>query len=233
MASLRWHVIRKILGRIRPGNVLEIGCGQGSVGARIARRAEYIGLEQDTQSYLTAKARIEPAGGRVLNGGLDMVTGPFDLVCAFEVIEHVEDDAAALREWTALVQPAGSVLLSVPAWPERFGAWDELVGHYRRYTPERLEGMVREAGCSDFEYTLYGWPLGYVTEPIRNQMARRRRAGGTEEGSMSARTAKSGRLLQPGALGGIVIQAGTVPFAALQRLRPGSGIGLVGVGRVL
>ena len=229
-ATLRWSVVEPILDRLKPRRVLEIGCGQGAFGARIAAGAEYVGLERDSQSFDVARSRIVPAGGRVLFGDLDALDDPcpFDLVCAFEVLEHIERDIDAIREWTRFAAPDGAILVSVPAWPDRFGAWDTLVGHYRRYTPYQLDETLLGAGLRDVEHTMYGWPLGYVTEPVRNVIARRSLA--RDPGSMEERTGRSGRSLQGSGVVGRVVMTAASPFVYAQRLRPARGVGIVGLG---
>ncbi len=229
-ATLRWSVVESMLDRLKPGRVLEIGCGQGGFGARMAARAEYVGIERDSESFGVARSRIAPAGGRVLLGDVDALdeSRPFDLVCAFEVLEHVERDVDAVRDWSRFVAPDGTIVVSVPAWPDRFGAWDALVGHYRRYTPEQLDETLLRAGLRDVEHTMYGWPLGYVTEPVRNVIARR--SLGRDPGSMEERTAKSGRSLQGHGVVGRAMMTAASPFVYVQRLRPASGVGIVGLG---
>ena len=120
--------------------MLEVGCGQGAVGARIAARADYVGVEPDAQSCAVARSGSSPGAASVVHGtDADVEPGrTFDLVCAFEVLEHIEDDVGALRAWADPVGPGGHLLLSVPAGPERFGPMDELVGHFRRYDEEDL-----------------------------------------------------------------------------------------------
>jgi SAM-dependent methyltransferase len=229
-ATLRWSIVESVLERLKPGRVLEIGCGQGGFGARLASRSEYIGVEMDPESFGVARNRIEAVGGRVLRGDLEALDDPrpFDLVCAFEVLEHIEEDAEAVNQWSRLLSPAGSILVSVPAWPHRFGAGDTLVGHYRRYTPDQLDEILLGAGLRDVEHTMYGWPLGYVTEPVRNAISRRALAG--NHGSMEERTARSGRTFQShGAVGRAMMMAAS-PFVYAQRLRPRSGVGIIGVG---
>jgi len=232
MATLRWSVVRRVLDELRPRRVLEIGCGQGGFGARLAGQAEYMGVEPDEQSHQVARDRIGPLGGRVLHGTSDLITpdDKYDLVCAFEVIEHIEDDAGALVDWSSRVAPGGSILVSVPAWPQRYGPMDKLVGHYRRYTPEQLDEVLHKTGAEDVRHTLYGWPLGYALESVRNRIAQRR--GSASEEPMQTRSAGSGRLLQPKAVAGLAVRAGVTPFAALQRLRPTAGTGLVGTARM-
>ena len=229
-AALRWAVVHSQLDGLAPRRVLEVGCGLGGFGARLAARSSYLGVEPDEQSFEIARPRILSAGGEVLHGTIDLIPpeDQFDLVCAFEVLEHLEDDDAALAAWAARVAPGGSLIVSVPAWPDRFGPSDEHVGHYRRYRPDQLDAALRRAGCDSVRHVLYAWPLGFALDAARNWMARRQ----TSDASMAERTLGSGRSLQPrGAVSGWAIRIGTIPFIELQRLRPTAGTGLVGVGR--
>jgi len=228
-AWLRYDVVARSLDRLHPATVLEIGCGQGAFGARVAGRTAYLGLEPDPESYAVAAERISAHGGQVKQATtreLDPGKG-YDLVCAFEVLEHIEDDRAALLDWVRFIRPGGHLVISVPADPSRFGPMDERVGHFRRYSVERLESLVRECGLVEVSTTVYGWPLGYALEAVHN-WRESRRPSAPAEASMAERTASSGRLIQPTKRAtGLAIAAATVPFRGLQRLRPTAGIGLV------
>ncbi|MEJ3747690.1 class I SAM-dependent methyltransferase [Actinomycetes bacterium KLBMP 9797] len=232
-AALRWAVVRSAVRKVAPSTILELGCGRGGFGARLARMATYTAVEPDETSWQAAHDQITPSGGTVVHGDHHKVPDPgtYDLVCAFEVLEHLADDAAALEEWLPLVRPGGHLLLSVPADPERFGAWDELVGHYRRYSSEQLGACLAAAGAVDITLRHYAWPLGYALDAVRDKLASRRT--GTVEGSTAEeRTAGSGRVLQPSKrLAGLAIQAGVAPFTALQSLSPRKGPGLVALAR--
>ena len=241
-AWLRYDLIRRHLVRLsRSGElrtVLEVGMGQGAVAVRLAERLDYTGVELDTVSLGIARERLAVGGrGVALGGMLDDVLDPgarFDLVCAFEVLEHIEDDAAALHEWVARVRPGGYVLLSVPAFAERFAAADEMAGHFRRYSPDGLAGRLTGAGLTDVDIQVYGGPLGLVLEAGRNAYARRqKRVHGTDwhGATVAERTAGSGRVLQPPAALGVLTQAGTAPFRLLNRSLPGRGTGLVALAR--
>ncbi len=172
-AWLRYDVVRRLLPT-GARTALEIGAGQGSVGAELARRYDYLGLEPDPLSYERAAQRVG-AAGRVLNIALEELSGAetFDLVCAFEVLEHIEDDRAALAAWIERIVPGGWLLVSVPAGPDRFGASDVKVGHFRRYDREGLRELLESAGLEDVDVRTYGFPIGYALEVVRNAVVKR------------------------------------------------------------
>ncbi|TFV62914.1 UNVERIFIED_ORG: class I SAM-dependent methyltransferase [Bacillus sp. AZ43] len=233
-AFLRWDVVERVLDDLQPKTILELGCGQGAAGARMAARADYLAAEPDETSRAVATARIEPHGGTVLAGDHTAVPvgRTFDVVCAFEVLEHIENDAKVLEEWRRFVRPGGHLLLSMPAWQDRFGPMDEQVGHFRRYDPEALRVLLESAGFTDVRTTLYGWPLGYALEWVRNWAAKRE--SGTSARSMADRTALSGRFRQPDdhSLVGYGVAVATWPFRQVQRLFPNRGVGLVTTARL-
>jgi SAM-dependent methyltransferase len=216
-AWLRYDAISRQLRRATDvRSVLEIGAGQGAVGVMLARRYAYTGLEPDPTSFATARSRFARAGVReMVNGDLTALGSgaAFDLVCAFEVLEHIEDDAAVIAEWVTAIRPGGWLLLSVPAGRDRVGAADRKVGHYRRYDREDLAALLTAAGLVDTSLVTYGFPAGYVLEAGRNMLARRLQT----RDSMSDRTAASGRWLQPPDWAASATWALGLSFRALQR----------------
>lgn len=226
-AWLRYDVIRAHVRSLRPSTILEFGVGGGAVGARLAAAAErYVGYEPDVESRALATARLRGRG--VIVDDLDDVGGPFSLVCAFEVLEHLDDDIGVLRDWAEHVEPGGHLMLSVPAFSDRMGAWDHRVGHLRRYDPEVLRERLAAAGLDVVEVRAVGFPLGHALEAARNLIARRDRPD--PDASMAERTAGSGRTYQP-SRAGWVTQAATWPFRLVQRRFPERGTGLVALAR--
>lgn len=234
MGTLRWDIVQRLLPVERGASILEVGCGEGAVAARLARRYDYLGVELDAASAATAAGRLAVIGrGEVRHGDLSSVepARTFDLVLAFEVIEHIEDDVAALADWVRRLRAGGRLIVSTPAYQSRYGPMDELVGHFRRYEPARLAELLRDAGLSDAHVVHYGTPVAYVIEPVRNLIARRR-IGPAQLESMAERTGHSGRMLQPrGRTLGVVIDAVTAPAKAVQRRFPRRGPVLVASGR--
>jgi SAM-dependent methyltransferase len=231
-AQLRWDVVRPIMTILSPSTTIEIGTGQGAMGARIATMTSrsYMGLELDETSFELAKARIEPLGGVIHRERLEVIDpAPAQLVCAFEVLEHIEDDRGALETWVRYVAPGGHLLLSVPAHQRRFGPMDTHAGHFRRYSPAELSELVRGAGLVDVVVRLYGAPLGYALEAVRNRIDAKRLADARASGvTMETLTAASGRTFQfeRRSWRSDLATIGTLPFRYLQRVWP-DGVGLV------
>jgi SAM-dependent methyltransferase len=82
--------------------------------------------------------------------------GAFDLVAAFDVVEHVDDDDAALSELARVAAPKSTLLLSAPLHPSRWTKFDDLVGHRRRYEPAELMGKLARHGLSVAGTAAYG-----------------------------------------------------------------------------
>lgn len=228
-AWMRYDIVRRML----PAgihDVLDIGCGQAAIGVRLAQRYTYVGVELDPTSAAVATQRISHLGrGTVHQGTVDVLGDrTFDLACAFEVLEHIDDDAGALTQWSSHLNPGGWLLISVPAFQSRYGPADELVGHFRRYNPESLREVLEKAGFKDIDLRQYGMPLGYALETARNTIAKRRLTQRTAPTTVVDRTAGSGRLLQPkNGWGGVINRWGTAPFRVTQRFFPASGPGLI------
>lgn len=228
-AWMRWDEVSRWMPS-GARDVLEVGCGQGGFGARLAGHYEYTGIEMDALASAVARARIEAVGnGRVIHGNMSSLEPEalFDIVCAFEVIEHIEEDLAALAEWVERLRPGGWLILSTPAFQKRFDAADVMAGHFRRYEPSDMSRMLGGLGLCNVDVRQFGGPLGYVLEAGRNHVGRRRNSR-ESDASKAELTSGSGRLLQPSTrLQGAVTASMTWPFRQLQRASPGHGPGLV------
>jgi SAM-dependent methyltransferase len=216
-AWLRYDLIERTLSGLDPlESILEVGAGRGALGARLALRYRYVGVEPDEQSCADAKEVLGRLGsGEMVCGDVTALAREetFDAVCAFEVLEHIEDDAGALRAWRERVRPDGWLIMSVPLYQRRYAAADRFVGHFRRYDPEPLADLLRETGFADVRIQTFGFPLGHVLETSRNLLARVAKPDESRE----ARTRASGRRFQPSGRAGLLTQAMSAPFRLLQR----------------
>jgi len=137
------------LGVRPPARVLDAGCGWGvtlEALDRLGYRATGLDVSQ------RALERIDRPDRRLVLADLSrpLPTGAeaeaFDAVLALDVIEHLDDDRAAVSRLGALARPGGLVLVSVPALPELFGEFDAIQGHRRRYRPETLTRAFEGSG---------------------------------------------------------------------------------------
>ena len=137
---------------------LEIGCGTGFVlqGMREALPdVELSGAELSAEGLEVARRRLP--GVQLLE--LDVLSMPFDeafdVVGAFDVLEHVDADELALRGILRAVKRGGGVIFTVPQHPRLWSALDELAGHHRRYTRRELVAKLERAGFVDIQTTSF------------------------------------------------------------------------------
>ena len=94
-----------------------------------------------------ALSRLNACGGLAMLGEITALPYPdrsFNLVCAFDIVEHVEDDQQVFRELSRVAKDDATVIFSVPLHPARWSAFDALVGHVRRYDPADLLAILEE-----------------------------------------------------------------------------------------
>ena len=136
-----------IVRRARPwvrGRVLDVGAGVGTHTERLAQLADdVVAVEPDRQLAEILRARVDAT---VVVGDATTVEGRFDAIACFNVLEHIEDDRAALRRFHELLQARSHLLLLVPAHPRLFGTLDRTFEHARRYTATGLRAKLVDAG---------------------------------------------------------------------------------------
>ncbi|HSZ14100.1 MAG TPA: class I SAM-dependent methyltransferase [Solirubrobacteraceae bacterium] len=143
------------LGLPTPARVLDAGCGSGRNMVELARLGSVTGVELSDTSVALARQR---GVGEVVEGSvleMPFADDSFDLAVSLDVIEHLEDDLAALRELRRTVAPGGSLLVTVPAYQWLWSGHDEINHHHRRYTRRTLQRVAEQAGWSQLRTTYF------------------------------------------------------------------------------
>lgn len=147
----RLRLIRWVFSRFfaNSANLLEIGCGTGFMLSGF--RQSYPNLKLTGSEVLSEGldvARQRLPGARLLQ--MDARKIPFfeefDVVCAFDVIEHIEDHRAVLRQMWESAKPGGGIIITVPQHPWLWSGQDVIAGHRRRYRRNELRNLLQEAG---------------------------------------------------------------------------------------
>lgn len=182
-ASSLNELVASMLG---PGSVLDAGCGSGSLSALLQRRGRQVTSRDVSPAMVElTEANLAREGlstERVRLGGVFEIAeeGVFDNVVALDVIEHIEDDVAAVAALARAMRPGGRLVLSVPALPALYGPKDEAVGHYRRYTPASLGAAVRGARLEIERmrwWNVLGVPMVWAGNRLRRRVDGGWRAG--------------------------------------------------------
>jgi SAM-dependent methyltransferase len=144
----RREILAKVIGRyVSPGGaILDVGCGTGFVLEELKDRYEVHGLDAAEVAVDFCHQKGLPNVHLGILGETDFGRRDFDLVTFLDVIEHLDDDVAAMKNARALMKKDGLLLVTVPAFQFLWSAHDVVHHHRRRYTRTDLERAVRAAG---------------------------------------------------------------------------------------
>lgn len=164
---LRRERIQRLLKGSQPGVLLEIGCGAGTLLHELTQRGFACEALETSPSALAIARHVN--GNKVVfhQSAQAHWEGKFDYLLAFEVLEHIEDDPAALAAWHSWIKPGGVMLMSVPAHMHMWTASDVWAGHFRRYERAELIDLVSSSGFNVEHCETYGFPLANLISPLR------------------------------------------------------------------
>ncbi|MDQ2724090.1 MAG: class I SAM-dependent methyltransferase [Actinomycetota bacterium] len=171
-------VLRRHLGP--PGgtarSVLDVGCGTGEMVDMLRQFGTVTALDGAPEAVAYCRRRFGDQVDVRMGGVPESVAGMsgFDLVSAFDVIEHLDDDRGALRTLRDALVPGGTLAVTVPAFMCLWGPHDELNGHRRRYTPRELREALVAAGLVVDRVSCFNTWLFPVVAGVR--AVRRRRS---------------------------------------------------------
>ena len=139
-------------------SLLEVGCGSGIVLASIHEALpdlRLVGVELYAEGLTIARRRLPDAELLQLDAKELPFENKFDVVGAFDVIEHIDEDDLVLERMVRAATPGGGVMVLVPQHPWLWSAHDEVMEHRRRYTRRELVGKAERAGIQVTELTSF------------------------------------------------------------------------------
>ena len=152
LAGFVEQICRQVPDR-RP-RILDVGCG---TGANLLMLSEYgdaegVDISEDALAFCRERGldKVRLGAGEQL----PYDDGTFDLVTALDVVEHMDDDLAGLREMRRVLRPGGRALLFVPTFMFLWGLQDDVSNHRRRYRLPELRRVLEQAGF-EIERTTY------------------------------------------------------------------------------
>lgn len=182
----RRRILAAVIGDLAlssQAEILEIGCGAGGNLAMLANFGRLQAMECDDDARaIASNLRVCDVVAGGLPEPIPFRDGDFDLVCMLDVLEHIEDDRAALARARRLLRPSGYLLVTVPAYAWLWSAHDEVHHHRRRYTTEMLRQQAR---ATDFNVCRVGYFSSLLFPLIAGARMARKVVGG-DDGSDAA-----------------------------------------------
>jgi len=208
--------------------VLDVGCGAGNMFHHLARYGKVEGVDNNPRPLAIARSRgyrVHEASGE----GMPVPDAHFDLVAALDVIEHVGDDLAVLRECWRACRPGGILVVTVPAFQWLWSHNDEINAHRRRYSRAQLAEKLQEAGFTVRRITynnFFIFPLAAALILLRR---------GTDRAPALAAPATDEEVYQvemepaPRGLNGVLGVVGGLEAWALRWINMPAGTSLIGI----
>ena len=152
LAEFVEDICRQVTDR-RP-RILDVGCGTGANLLMLSKYGDAEGVDVSADALAFCRERGLDKVRLGAGEELPYEAGTFDLVTAFDVVEHMDDDLAGLREMRRVLRPGGRAFLFVPTFMFLWGLQDDVSNHRRRYRLPKLRRVMEQAGF-EIERTTY------------------------------------------------------------------------------
>jgi SAM-dependent methyltransferase len=159
------------------GNILEVGCGTGSVLLALRRampKLRLVGSELHPRGLQIAQKRLNDAVLVQLDARRIPARSEFDVIGAFDVIEHINEDDAVLAQMHSAIKPGGGLIITVPQHPWLWSETDDAAHHVRRYGRGEMERKLRKAASGfrilrSTSYTSLLLPVMIISRLLRRR----------------------------------------------------------------
>jgi SAM-dependent methyltransferase len=141
-----FDLLSRFLAPDKERQILDVGCGTGYNLAHLRKYGKAQGVDMSPEALKFCHERGETEVTLHQAGELPFEKESFEVITAFDVIEHIEDDRGALEEFRRLLLPGGWLLIYTPALPWMYNEHDRLVHHKRRYVKSELRQKIAQAG---------------------------------------------------------------------------------------
>jgi SAM-dependent methyltransferase len=182
----RRAILRTVISNLQlpaSARILELGSGTGGNFAMLSRFGTVTAVELDATARQLSAVKtsfVTDIRAGSLPANLPLDEQKFDLICLFDVLEHVEDDEATLAVVHDRLAPGGAAVITVPAFAKLYGPHDVALHHKRRYGRAELAAKCRLAGLevAKLSYTNMAlFPVALVAR-LADRMLRRRQSSG-------------------------------------------------------
>jgi SAM-dependent methyltransferase len=171
-AAVLTTIIRPLCRARSACRLVDVGAGTGSILAQVGGDAGGIGIEGDWQlaRYGHARHRVRFLVADVA-GAIPLSAATADVTLSLDVLEHLDDDRAALREMFRILRPGGTLVVTVPAFQSLWSRHDQLHHHKRRYSKLELLEVLAATGFACTRITYFNtllFPLVYVSRKLES-----------------------------------------------------------------
>ena len=155
--------LRQFLQPNRPLRIADVGCGMGSTFGMLSEFGWVVGIDASPTALSFSRERGHPSLVAGSLPALPFADGAFDIVCALDVIEHIDDDFTAAKELWRVCKPGGLLLITVPAYQWLWSEHDDINEHRRRYTRPRLRQSFEQV---PLEYLKLSYMNTWLAPPV-------------------------------------------------------------------
>ncbi len=163
------HLLRRHVGKANNLTILEIGCGSGGSFELLSEFGSVYGTDKHPKAIaISSKSTIpKEVKSATLPNNFPFPDKQFDIICAFDVLEHIKDDAGTLATLAKHLKPGGILCFTVPAHPFLWSKHDVMNHHFRRYTYKKLRQKITDSSLKISYLSYYNVILFPAVATIR------------------------------------------------------------------